>query len=51
MNYHITISNEKLNLCLALEMLKRGLNDLKYLTEVAEKKFLEAEQSFIDENK
>merc|ERR1712062_751207 len=30
----------------ALEMLQRGLNDLKYLTEVVEQKFIEAEKLF-----
>ena len=30
----------------ALEMLKRGLNDLKYMTEVLEKKFVAAESEF-----
>ena len=30
----------------ALEILKRGLNDLKYLTEVVEQKFIAAEKDF-----
>ena len=32
---------------LALEMLKRGLNDLIYLTEKVEEKFVKAEQDFV----
>ena len=31
---------------LALEIFKRGLNDLKYLTEVVEQKFIAAEKEF-----